>query len=190
MTTLFVLLFFACLVLFVIGLFNPAKSLFWDKKTPTKKKSSLVYGLLIVLFLFLIGANGDHKQEAVTADNASAAEGASGSTPSTASAQQKEDKAAGMPTEQKLAVLDAGTFVDTTDIKVKRMRSLLDDLSEKYAEPRDTIAEYTSKAQGVLADKGVQESCLDILENMNKVDKLENTHYKDAVTLYVMLRAK
>ncbi len=181
MSTIFVLLFFACLVLFVVGLFNPAKSLFWDKKTPTKKKSSLVYGLLGLLCLFLIGANGDHKKGAMTSDNSAAADG---STP------QKEDKAAGMPTEQKLAVLDAGTFVDTTDIKVKRMRSLLDDLSEKYGESRDTIADYTSRAQGVLADKGIQESCLDILENMNKVNKIENTPYKDAVTLYVMLRAK
>jgi hypothetical protein len=189
MSTIFVLLFFACLVLFVVGLFNPAKSLFWDKKTPTKKKSSLVYGLLVLLLLFLIGGTADHKKGASTSDNSAAASAASAAEKSE-STPQKEDKAAGMPTEQKLAVLDAGTFVDTTDIKVKRMRSLLDDLSEKYGESRDTIADYTSRAQGVLADKGIQESCLDILENMNKVNKIENTPYKDAVTLYVMLRAK
>ena len=184
MNTIFVLLFFACLVLFIIGLFNPARSLFWDKKTPTKKKSSLVYGLLILVFLGLIGATADQKKGTTTPDNSSAADEKSASTP------PKEDKSAGMPTEQKLAVLDAGTFVDVSDIKVKRMGALLDDLSQRYNEPRDTIADYTSRAQGVLADKGIQESCLDILENMNKVNKIENTRYKEAVTLYVMLRAR
>ena len=92
-----------------------------------------------------------------------------------------------MPTEQILAILDADTFVDTTDLKVLRIKTLLNDLASMYNEPIDTIANYTSKAQGVLHDRGIKESCLNILEGMRKGGKLDNTPYKDAVILYIMV---
>lgn len=98
------------------------------------------------------------------------------------------EKTDDMPIEQKLAIIDATTFVDTTDIKVIRIKTLLNDLAKKYNQPIDTIAEYTSKAQGVLHDQGIQESCLDILENIRKAGKMDNTPYKDAITLYLMYR--
>lgn len=184
MATFFSLLSFASFVLLIIGFFNPIKSLFWDKKERTKKRSARVYGGLTVLFLILSAANTNTKKAAGSKDNVASAEETNTSNPS------KEEKTNDMPTEQKLAILDAATFVDVADIKVIRIKTLLDDLASKYNQSRDTIAEYTSKAQGVLHDKGIQESCLEILENMNKVDKIENTPYRDAITLYVMLRAK
>lgn len=92
--------------------------------------------------------------------------------------------------QEQLAVLDGNTRPDTTDIKVIRIKTLLADLSESYGEPVDTIAEWTSKAQGVLHDKGIQESNLNILEEMNKAGKIENTPYRDAITLYALMRAK
>lgn len=55
MESLLSLLFLATLILFIIGLFNPNKSLFWDKTERTKKKSSLIYGGLAILTLIAFG---------------------------------------------------------------------------------------------------------------------------------------
>lgn len=184
MSTLFTLLLLASLVFLVVGFFNPRRSLFWDKKERTKKKSALIYGGLTVLFFILFGVTTDTKSEAKSNDEAQAVQKTAVSNPS------KAEKTIDMPAEQKLAILDAGTFVDTTNIKVIRMKTLLDELASNYNQPRDTIADYTSRAQGVLHDKGIDESCLDILEEMHKAGKIDNTPYRDAITLYVMLRAK
>ncbi len=91
------------------------------------------------------------------------------------------------PIEQKLAVID--DVYDKNDIKVVRIKTLLDNLSSKYAEPIDSIAEYTYRAKSVLRDKGIDETCQSILEQMNKTVKMENTPYKDAITLYLLVRA-
>ena len=55
MESLLSLLFLATLILFIIGLFNPKKSLFWEKNERTKKKSSLIYGGLAILILIIFG---------------------------------------------------------------------------------------------------------------------------------------
>lgn len=146
---------------------------FSNKNQGNKKKPVFVFGLTILFFiLFSIGCDSQ--------DPSSSKDAAKGT----------EEKAKQMPPEQGLAVLDAGAFVDTTDIKVIRMKTLLNNLSANYSEPRDTIAEYTSRAQGVLHDNGIQESCLNILEEMNKGGKIENTKYSEAITLYLMIRVK
>jgi len=62
MDNLFILLLLASLVLFAIGLFKPETSLFWDKKERTRKKSSLIYGSLIILFFILFGVSSDTKK--------------------------------------------------------------------------------------------------------------------------------
>ena len=95
-----------------------------------------------------------------------------------------------MPTEQKLAVLDADGYVDTADIKVRRIKFLLHDLAGTYNEPVDSIAEWTHRTSGVLKEKGVGETNLNVLEEMMKAGKVENTPYRDVVTLYAMIRAK
>jgi hypothetical protein len=68
------------------------------------------------------------------------------------------------------------------------MKTLIDRLSVKYSEPTDSIAEYTYRAQSVLHDKGIEESCLNILEEIQKVNKIENSKYQDVLALYLMLR--
>ena len=68
MDNLFVLLVLASLVLLVIGLINPKTSLFWYKKERTKKKSSLIYGGLTVLFFILFGISSDAKKEVKSND--------------------------------------------------------------------------------------------------------------------------
>jgi hypothetical protein len=54
MQTLFVILFLISLVLLIIGFFSPKTSLFWDKKERTKKRSSLIYGLIFVASIILV----------------------------------------------------------------------------------------------------------------------------------------
>ena len=56
MTSLLALLFVASLIFFIIGLFSPQSSLFWVKTKRTSKKSSLIFGGLIVLSFILFGA--------------------------------------------------------------------------------------------------------------------------------------
>lgn len=97
-----------------------------------------------------------------------------------------ENKKEPSPAE-KLAVLD--NIFDTTDIKSIRIKTLVSELATKYGEPADTIAEYTYRAQSVLHDKGIAETCLGVLEEMHKVNKIENTPYKDAVTMYLLIRS-
>lgn len=90
---------------------------------------------------------------------------------------------------EQLTILDGNIKPDTNDVKVIRIKTLLEDLSVLYDEPKDTIAEWTSKAQGALHDSGIKESNLDILEEINKVGKIENTSYKEAITLYTLIRS-
>lgn len=56
MESLFALLVLASLILFLIGIFSPETSLFWDKKQRTRKKSALIYGGLLFLFFILFGS--------------------------------------------------------------------------------------------------------------------------------------
>lgn len=100
------------------------------------------------------------------------------------------DEVKNMPIEQKLAILDANGPIDKPDIKVIRIKTLLKYLSESYKEPIDSIADLTSRAQGVIHDHGIEETNLNILEQMNKAGKVENTPYRDAVVLYAMMRSR
>jgi hypothetical protein len=61
MEGLFALLVLASLILLVIGIFKPTTSLFWDKNSPTRKKSLLIYGGLTILFFVLFGVTTDKK---------------------------------------------------------------------------------------------------------------------------------
>lgn len=87
--------------------------------------------------------------------------------------------------EYQLAVMD--NIYDSTDIKAVRIKTLVNRLAAKYNESKDSIAEYTYNAHSVLKDNGVAKSCLDILEVMQQTPKMENTPYKDALTLYVLV---
>jgi hypothetical protein len=51
----FTLIIFASLIFLIVGLVNPQKALFWSKKPATRKKSSLIYGLLILLSFIGVG---------------------------------------------------------------------------------------------------------------------------------------
>lgn len=137
--------------------------------------------ILFILFFVLFGVTSESK----AGTKASSNDGAT-----TQSKDESASPANGMPVEQKLAVLDASGYVDPSDAKVARIKTLLNDLTSKYNQPADTIAEYTSKAQGVLHDSGIEESCADIMDEMNPAGKIDNTPYRDAITVFLMLKVK
>ncbi len=102
----------------------------------------------------------------------------------------KQASAEDMPLEQRLGILDAKGFIDTSDIKVIRMKVLLNKLATSYGEPKDSIAEWTSKAQGALHDEGIEVANLEILEEVNRMGQIENSKYREVVTLYATLRSQ
>jgi hypothetical protein len=61
MENLFGLLVLISFILFIIGIFKPTTSLFWDKEKATRKKSAFVYGGLTLLFFILFGVTTDRK---------------------------------------------------------------------------------------------------------------------------------
>lgn len=98
------------------------------------------------------------------------------------------DPAKSLTNAQKLAIIDQ---IDTADQRVQQMDKLLQSLSQKFKEPQDTIAEYTSRAEGVLKDKGVVSNNLEILSNMDELKNApDSLRYKDAVIMYCMIRTK
>jgi hypothetical protein len=77
------LLILATSVLFIIGLFNPNASLFWYNKQRTKVRSSVVYGVLLILFLYIQGSDSEIRATD-NANNLTVAAGPSAVTDSSA----------------------------------------------------------------------------------------------------------
>ncbi|MBO2034015.1 hypothetical protein J4D99_21660 [Siccationidurans ginsengisoli] len=57
MENVYTILVLASFVLLIVGIFSPKKSLFWDKQAPTRKKSALIYGGLLLGVVKQIGEN-------------------------------------------------------------------------------------------------------------------------------------
>lgn len=91
---------------------------------------------------------------------------------------------------QQLALIDKRKQLPTNDDYVIQMTNQLELLSNKYKEPQDTIAEWTSKVQGALHDEGIEDYNLNILQEISKMPKMDNTKFKDVVTLYGTEKSK
>jgi hypothetical protein len=96
------------------------------------------------------------------------------------------------PLAYKLASIDAGYHVPEDHITVARFRSLLEQLSGKYIETDQQIANMTVKAQRLMRDEGVEEKLLNIMEGMNRlfVSEQPNMSYAEYASAYVVLRNK
>lgn len=92
--------------------------------------------------------------------------------------------------EYELAVVDRGSYVAHDDLAVARLRSLLTQLSSKYSETPQRIADMTVKGQKILRANGISESSENIMEGLNQVlDRpMANQQYSDYVALCVTLR--
>lgn len=88
---------------------------------------------------------------------------------------------------QKLAILD---HVDTSSRTCRLIDVCLEQLAGTFHEPEDTIADYTSRAEGVLKDKGIVTTNVDILRDMVGFKRPDSLDYKSAVTMYAMIRTK
>lgn len=51
------------LLFLIIGLISPKKSLFWMKENPTRKKSALIYGGVVVLAFILFGTTAEAQKD-------------------------------------------------------------------------------------------------------------------------------
>lgn len=85
MENVFALLFLASLILLVVGIFSPSKSLFWYKKERTRKKSASIYGIAIIAFAILGAATSDKKAKANTQSSSDKTEMSNTSSPNDSS---------------------------------------------------------------------------------------------------------
>jgi len=92
--------------------------------------------------------------------------------------------------EYKLAVIDAGTYVPKDDLSVARFKSLLRQLSDKFVESEQPIADMTVKGQSILREEGISEKMLNMMEGINQIfsSNIENQKYGEYLSLYAMLR--
>lgn len=90
-----------------------------------------------------------------------------------------------------LAILDAGVDMPENDIRVNKIRNYLEKVCKQFTQPPDTIAEYTSRCQGMLYNHGIEQKCVDILHDAF-IDNQENSKlkmkYQDYIILYVMMK--
>lgn len=138
------------------------------KKQTAKETATGILGLIVIVFVVYLAlpSCGDD------------------TTP--ASTQEQETKRS---PELMLAILDAGVDMPENDIRVNAIRNYLEKVATQFNEPKDTIAEYTSRCQGVLNDHGIPETCHDILHNIF-LAHWEQTElkmkFKEVTVLYAM----
>ena len=73
------------------------------------------------------------------------------------------------PLEYRLAVISTGGFVREDDIIIERFRSILDQLSQNYAEDPQQIANMSVIVRDRMKATGVNESLLNIMEGLNQL---------------------
>ena len=89
--------------------------------------------------------------------------------------------------EYMLTFLDVSEKIKETDKRVIVIKKYLDTLSLRYNEPTDTIAEYTSRAQVTLQQRGFRYSNSSILKNMCLYSKNTanlSAKYKEVINLW------
>ena len=92
----------------------------------------------------------------------------------------------------KLATISDGKYHTDSEPIVKRYNNILNQLDNKYIETDERIADMLSVAKRELADDGLSEPIINIMEGINLLsDKYtRNKKFADNVTLYIILRHK
>ena len=92
--------------------------------------------------------------------------------------------------EYKLAVIDADRYVPKDHITVARFRSLLRQLTSKFNEDREQIADMSVKAQQLLRDEGIDQKMLEMMEGINRLfpQRFPNQRYGEYAAAYVSIR--
>ena len=96
---------------------------------------------------------------------------------------------AGELLEYQLAIINAGRYVSKNHSSVARFRNLLNQLSGKYAESKQQIADMTVKAVNLMKKGGIEENPLRIMEGLSQLfySRL-NLKYTEFAAAYVTLR--
>lgn len=94
--------------------------------------------------------------------------------------------------EYQLATINAGVYVSTSDITVSQFRKLLNDLSFKYVEDKQQIADMSVTAINMLKKDGIDANLLNIMNGLNQLlyKKIENQKYAEYAAMYVTLRGE
>ena len=93
--------------------------------------------------------------------------------------------------EEKLSFINSPDSVSEDASRVKRIRSLLNTLSERHHTSKKAIGDWTVKAQGVMEKEGIKENIVDIMEDLNRVHperSVGKMDFGDLATSYVKLR--
>lgn len=91
----------------------------------------------------------------------------------------------------KLAIVDGTGYVSKVDIAVRRFTNLLNQLDNKFPKNKQQIANMTVYIQKEMAEKGVRESLLNIMVDMNKfpsTPELRGMKYAEYIAMYAVLR--
>lgn len=91
-----------------------------------------------------------------------------------------------------LATIETQEVYLESDMKVKRYNSLITQLSNKYVEDREQIANITYKGHKILRDNGIDENMGVIMEGMNLIfhTDQDSLRYSEFAASYVVLRRK
>lgn len=96
--------------------------------------------------------------------------------------------------ERKLAEINSGGYVFEEDISVNRFRFLLAQLSDRFPESREKIADISVSAQNYLKKIGVAESLLNIMEGMYQatilVEPKTQGEYAEWIAAYLTVRER
>jgi hypothetical protein len=95
-----------------------------------------------------------------------------------------------MSLAQQLAYIESEKELSRSDPYIMSLNILLTELSVKYNEPKDTIAEWTQKCQAVLKIKHYHQTSLQLMKGINNTKKVKGVNYRDALTLYSYLLTK
>ena len=92
----------------------------------------------------------------------------------------------------KLATINDGKHHTETEPIVKRYNNILGQLDSKYIETKDRIGDMLTVAKRELANDGLSEPLINIMEGINLLNDKYTTSKKfaDNVTLYIILRHK
>jgi hypothetical protein len=85
---------------------------------------------------------------------------------------------------QKLALIELGSKRSGNDVYVALLNKLIDSLSHKYNEPKDSIADKTWKVYGALSEMGIKTTFQDILYGANFKGNIKGLKYNDVMHLY------
>jgi phosphate/sulfate permease len=95
-----------------------------------------------------------------------------------------KDKIESATPGEQLAEVELKQGVTTVSPYSKKLDALLNDLSHKYQQPADSIANLTFQTRELLITSGINMTFEYILNDVNQIPKMENTSYKNAIGLW------